>query len=67
MAGLLRRFDQLPSAHQLLALSLVLDPIGAIGGYLLAPSVGVDPILGAVFGLIAASVPTGLLVAFRAT
>lgn len=63
MAGLVRRFDSLPFAQQLVVSSLVFDPIGAIGGYLLAPEFGLDPIVGAVYGLVLASIPTALLVA----
>lgn len=41
-----------------MVLSLVLDPLGAAGGYLLLPElIDVDPLTGAVYGLVAASVP----------
>lgn len=49
-----------PFAHQILILALVLDTLGALMGYLLAPTLGVDPIMGAVFGLVAASIPMSL-------
>lgn len=63
MAGLARKFDSLPFTQKLIVSSLVFDPIGAVGGYLLAPEFGLDPIMGAVYGLVLASVPTAVLVA----
>ncbi len=43
--------------QQILIIALVLDPLGFVTGYLLAPSFGVEPILGGVYGLVAASFP----------
>lgn len=65
--GLARRFESLPFAQQLIVFSLVFDPIGAVGGYLLAPSFGLDPMVGLVYGLVIASIPTAVLVSRRAT
>ena len=55
--GALRWLDRKPFATQLIILVLIFDPIGAIGGYLLAPTLGVDPIIGIGYGLVAASFP----------
>lgn len=52
--------------QQLLILMLVLDPLGFAAGYLLAPSFDLDPLMGGVYGLIAASIPVSLLVMRRA-
>ena len=49
--GALRWLDRKPFATQLIILVLIFDPIGAIGGYLLAPTLGVDPIIGIGYGL----------------
>ncbi|RQG98342.1 hypothetical protein [Natrarchaeobius oligotrophus] len=49
-----------PFERQILILALILDPIGFVAGYLLAPSFDVDPILGGVYGLIAASMPLSM-------
>lgn len=49
-----------PFAHQILILVLVLDPVGFIAGYLLAPSLGVEPLMGGVYGLVAASIPMSM-------
>ncbi|EJN57226.1 hypothetical protein [Halogranum rubrum] len=58
MSGLLPRwFTAKPFAVQIVLLALVLDPIGFVSGYLLAPSFGVEPLIGGVYGLVAASVP----------
>lgn len=51
-----------PFELQLIILVSVLDPLGAIGGYLLAPDFGIDPIIGIAYGLVAASIPLGLWV-----
>nr|WP_227356820.1 hypothetical protein [Haladaptatus salinisoli] len=53
----LRWLQSKPFGQQILILALVLDPIGFIAGFLLAPSFDVEPILGGVYGLIAASFP----------
>ncbi|QAU12777.1 hypothetical protein EKH57_08600 [Halorubrum sp. BOL3-1] len=47
---------------RLILVALVCDPIGFAAGYLLAPDFGVEPILGGVYGLVAASFPVSLLV-----
>jgi hypothetical protein len=53
-------FGSLTFSQQLIALALVFDPLGFGAGWLLGPSLGVEPIIGAVFGVVAASVPTSL-------
>jgi hypothetical protein len=53
-------FGSKPFEQQIIILALVLDPIGFVGGYLLGPSFGVEPLIGGVFGLVAASVPMSL-------
>lgn len=53
-------FGSKPFAQQIIVLALVLDPLGFGAGYLLGPSFGVDPLLGGVFGLVAASMPMSL-------
>jgi|OM-RGC.v1.035473210 hypothetical protein len=60
-----RWFTSKNFAVQLVILALVLDPVGFVGGYLLGPSLGVDPLVGGAFGLVAASVPMSLLVMQR--
>ncbi|ELZ34638.1 hypothetical protein [Halorubrum distributum] len=60
--ALLAWFDALTFQAQLLLVAVVCDPVGFAGGYLLAPEFGVEPILGGVYGLVAASVPLSLLV-----
>jgi len=51
-----------PFEQQVLISALALDPIGFLAGYLLGPSLGVEPLIGGAFGLVAASVPITLLV-----
>lgn len=46
-----------PFERQILILALTLDPIGFAAGYLLAPSLGIEPLMGGVYGLVAASLP----------
>lgn len=46
--------------QQLIILAVVCDPVGFIAGYLLAPSAGVAPLIGGVFGLAAAGLPMSL-------
>lgn len=46
-----------PFERQILILALTLDPIGFAAGYLLAPSLGIEPLIGGVYGLVAASLP----------
>ncbi|GAA0513734.1 hypothetical protein SAMN04488066_103226 [Halorubrum aquaticum] len=62
MSLLPRWFETQPFERQVVVLAVVLDPIGFTAGYLLAPELGVEPILGGVYGLIAASLPLSLLV-----
>lgn len=51
-----------PFEQQVLISALVLDPIGFLTGYLLGPALGVEPLIGGAFGLVAASVPISVLV-----
>jgi len=67
MPGPKRWFDSLPLAHQLVVLTAVLDPLGAAGGYVLGPSAGLDPLVGAAVGVALASLPVWALVATRTT
>ncbi|AHG00307.1 hypothetical protein HALLA_17370 [Halostagnicola larsenii XH-48] len=46
-----------PFGQQILIIAMICDPIGFAAGYLLAPSLGLEPIMGGVYGLVAASVP----------
>lgn len=46
-----------PFERQILILALTLDPIGFAAGYLLAPSLGIEPLIGGVYGLVAGSLP----------
>ena len=57
-----RWLERKPFTTQLIILVAVLDPLGAIGGYLLAPTFGVEPIMGVLYGLVAASLPLSLWV-----
>ncbi|WP_336038032.1 hypothetical protein [Halobacterium yunchengense] len=57
---LARRFEALSFEQQLIVLAAVFDPLGFGLGYLLGPSVGVEPLIGGVFGLVVANVPTSL-------
>ncbi|WP_058826622.1 hypothetical protein [Haloferax sp. Q22] len=65
MSLLPRWFTSKPFAVQLVILALAFDPLGFVGGYLLGPSLGVEPIVGGAFGLVAASVPMSLFVMQR--
>lgn len=49
-----------PFAQQILILAVVLDPIGFAAGYLLAPSFGLEPLIGGVYGLVVSSIPLSL-------
>lgn len=60
MSSLTRWFRSKPFGQQILILALVLDPLGFATGFLLAPSVGIDPLMGGVYGLVAASVPMSM-------
>jgi len=51
-----------PFERRIQTLTLTLDPIGFAAGYPLTPSVGVDPIMGGVYGPIAASLPLSVWV-----
>lgn len=54
-ASLTRWLESYEFGTQLLILSLILDPIGAILGYLAHPLLGVDMIYGIALGLVAVS------------
>jgi len=56
----IRWLDTKPFGQQIIILTAVLDPIGAALGWFLAPEFGIDPIMGAVFGLVLAGIPTML-------
>ncbi|MFC6723880.1 hypothetical protein ACFQE1_05710 [Halobium palmae] len=60
--GVSRWFESKSFSVQITVLALVLDPLGFVSGYLLAPSLGVDPLMGGVYGLVAASLPMALFV-----
>ena len=63
MFGALSRWlNAKPFQQQIIILAVVLDPVGFATGYLIAPSVGVEPLMGGVYGLIAASLPLSLFV-----
>lgn len=46
-----------PFGQQILIIAMICDPIGFAAGYLLAPSLGLEPLMGGVYGLVAASIP----------
>jgi len=60
-------FGAKPFGQQIIILAAVFDPLGFAAGWLLAPSLGVEPLVGAVFGVVASSVPTSLHVLREAT
>ena len=60
-------FQSKSFVQQLVILTLLFDPIGFVGGYLLGPSLGLDPLVGGVYGLVLAGVPVSLLVVNRST
>lgn len=62
-----RWFQSKSFVQQLVILTLLFDPIGFVGGYLLGPSLGLDPLVGGVYGLVLAGVPVSLLVVNRST
>ena len=62
MSLLPRWFEAQPFNRQIIIGALILDPIGFVAGYLLAPEFGIEPILGGVYGLVAASLPLSLLI-----
>lgn len=55
-------FSSKPFQYQIIIAAVILDPLGFLTGYLLAPSFSLDPIMGGVYGLVAASLPISLLV-----
>lgn len=57
-----RWLESKPFEQQILILALVLDPLGFIAGYVLAPSLGVEPLMGGVYGLVVASAPLSMWV-----
>ncbi|ELZ32049.1 hypothetical protein C472_15889 [Halorubrum tebenquichense DSM 14210] len=57
-----RRFEALSFPAQVILLAVVFDPIGFGAGYLLAPEFGMEPLIGGVYGLVAASLPLSMLV-----
>jgi hypothetical protein len=63
---LARKFDSVSFQAQIVVLAAVLDPLGFVAGYLLAPAFDAEPLIGGVVGLVAASVPTSLFVMRRA-
>ena len=60
--GFSRWFGAKPFQLQIVILAAVLDPLGFAAGYLLGPSLGVEPLIGGVYGLVVASLPMSLLV-----
>ena len=49
---------------QIMVLAMVFDPLGAALGYLVLPELlGVEPVIGAVYGLVAAGLPLSLFIA----
>jgi len=59
----IRWLDSKPFGQQIVILAAVLDPIGALVGFLFLPDLlGVEPIMGVVYGLVASSVPLSLWV-----
>lgn len=55
-----RWFQSKSFAMQIVILTLLFDPIGFVGGYLLGPSLGLDPLIGGVYGLVLAGIPASL-------
>ena len=47
-----------PFSQQLIVVALFFDLVGATAGYALHPYLGVDPLIGVLYGLVAGSVPT---------
>ncbi|WP_123619468.1 hypothetical protein [Halorubrum sp. CSM-61] len=62
MSLLPRWFEAQPFERQIFVFALVFDPIGFAAGYLLGPEFGVEPLMGGLYGLVAASLPLSLLV-----
>ncbi|WP_442903402.1 hypothetical protein [Halobacterium sp. KA-4] len=57
-----RWFESKPFQHQIIILAVILEPLGFVTGYLLAPSLGVEPLMGCVYGLLVVSMLMSLLV-----
>lgn len=53
-------FQSKPFAQQIIILVVVFDPLGFAVGYLLAPSLGIEPLIGGAYGVVAASIPPSL-------
>ncbi len=53
-------FESKPFEQRLLILVLTVDPLGFLLGYVLAPTFGVNPLMGGVYGLFVASIPVSL-------
>jgi len=66
MSLLPRWFEAQPFNRQIIVAALVLDPVGFVAGYLLAPEFGIEPLLGGVYGLVAASLPLSLFIMQKA-
>jgi len=62
MSLLPRWFEAQSFERQIIIGALVLDPVGFAAGYLLAPDLGLEPLIGGVYGLVVASGPLSLLV-----
>lgn len=58
----IQRLESKPFGVQLVIIAMICDPLGAALGYALHPQLGVEPILGVAYGLVAASVPLSLWV-----
>jgi len=59
----IRWLESKPFGQQIVILAAILDPLGAVGGYFLLPELlGVEPIMGLVYGLVASSIPLSLWV-----
>jgi hypothetical protein len=56
MIGAIPEFKSKTLGKQILIITLISDSIGAALGYLLHPQLGVEPVMGAVYGLIGAGV-----------
>lgn len=58
--SLVQWFQSKSFAQQLIILAVFFDPLGFVCGYLLGPSVGVEPLIGGVYGIVVASFSTSL-------
>jgi hypothetical protein len=59
----IRWLESKPFGQQIVILAAILDPLGALGGYFLLPElIDVEPLMGAVYGLVASSLPLSLWV-----